>query len=203
MLLMDASPAVPVSGARMARGSSKLEVERRCNSRRARALPSAMSTGVEWIWLTGALVMAPVPMLAVAGGLSPLQTIERLHKAMAEADAATADALLHAEYHGLSLQGPPEHRHVYVETREKAVGDIAKLQRGEWQIRFLKSSTRIDANGLAHVWARYVFYYKGAPNHCGYESYGLFRTGEDWKIIFADTDNALKGRSVDEVCPDQ
>jgi hypothetical protein len=163
-----------------------------------------MSTTVQWLWLPGALVIAPVPMLAVAGDQSPLHTIERLHKAMAEADAATADTLLHADYHGVSLQGPPEHRHLYLETREKAVGDIARLQRGEWEIRLLKTSTQIDTNGMAHVWARYVFYYKGTANHCGYESYGLYRTGEDWKIIsFADTDNALKGRSVEEVCPDQ
>jgi hypothetical protein len=36
--------------------------------------------------------------------------------------------------------------------------------------RFLTTSTQIDANGIAHVWARYVFYYKGATSHCGYES---------------------------------
>jgi len=64
-------------------------------------------------------------------------------------------------HHGVSLQGPPQHRHVYVENRAKAIGDIAKLRPGEWEIRFLKASSQVDSNGIA-----------------------------------------LKGRSVDEVCPD-
>jgi hypothetical protein len=140
---------------------------------------------------------------AMGGDLSPLQTVERLHQAMAEADAATVAALLHDDYRGLSLQGAPDQRHVYVESKEKAVHDIAALHKGDWQIRFLKTDTHIDSNGMAHVWARYLFDFKGVPNHCGFESYGLFREDASWKIIsFADTDNALKGRSVDEVCPD-
>jgi hypothetical protein len=70
-------------------------------------------------------------------------------------------------------------------------------------VRFLSTATRVDPNGLAHVWARYVFLYKGVLDHCGFESYGLFRTSEGWKVIsFADTDNPLKGKPVDEVCPE-
>jgi hypothetical protein len=161
-----------------------------------------MSRSSVRVWITGTLLAAPT--LAAADDLSPLQTVERLHKAMMEADAATVDAVLHAEYHGVSLQGPLYHRHVYVETRAKAISDIGKLQPKEWEVRFLKTSTQIDPNGMAHVWARYVFYYKGAANHCGYESYGLLRAGADWKIVsFADTDNSLKGRTVDAVCPEQ
>jgi len=139
---------------------------------------------------------------AMGDDLSPLQTVERLHQAMAEADAATAAALLHEDYRGMSLQGATDKRHVYVESKGKAVHDVAALHKGEWQIRFLKTTTQIDPNGMAHVWARYVFDLNGVPNHCGYESYGLLRDGTAWKIVsFADTDNALKGRGVDEVCP--
>jgi len=155
-------------------------------------------------WVAETLIVGSVATAAAAQELSPLQTVERLHKAMTEADATAAAALLHVDYHGVSLQGPVEQRHVYVEARDKAVSDIAALHAGEWQIRFLRTSTQTDSNGMAHVWARYVFYYKGAPNHCGYESYGLLRDRGTWKIVsFADTDNALKGRSVDEVCPDE
>lgn len=162
-----------------------------------------MSASVWLVWATETLITGSLSMAAAAQDLSPLQTVELLHKAMAQADAATAAALLHADYRGVSLQSASEHRHVYVETRDKAVGDIAALHAGDWQIRFLKTSTLIDSNGMAHVWARYVFYYKGAPNHCGYESYGLFRDRGTWKIIsFADTDNALNGGSVEDVCPE-
>jgi hypothetical protein len=163
-----------------------------------------MSASIWRLRLAGTLIAGGVAAAAVAEELSPLQTVERLHKAMTEADASTAAALLYADYHGVSLQGPPEQRHVYVEARHKALSDIAALHTGDWQIRFLKTSTQTDSSGMAHVWARYVFYYKGAPNHCGYESYGLLRDRGTWKIVsFADTDNALKGRSVDEVCPDE
>ena len=65
------------------------------------------------------------------------------------------------------------------------------------------STTPGVPNRMAHVWARYLFHYKGAPNHCGYESYGLFHDRWTWKIVsFADNDNVLKGRSLDEVYPE-
>lgn len=163
-----------------------------------------MAASIWRVRLTETLIAGSMVTAVAAQDLSPLQTVELLHKAMAEGDATRPAALLHPDYRGVSLQGASDQRHVYVETRDKAVRDIAALHAGEWQIRFLKTSTHIDSNGMAQVWARYVFYYKGAPNHCGYESYGLFRDGGTWKIVsFADTDNALKGRSVDEVCPDQ
>jgi hypothetical protein len=114
------------------------------------------------VWLTAVLIMASVSAPAASADLSPLQTVERLHEAMFEANAATADAVLHADYHGVSQQEPLEHRHVHVAARAKAISDIAKLQPGEWQVRFLKTS-----------------------------------------VGFADTDNVLKGRGVDEVCPDR
>jgi hypothetical protein len=163
-----------------------------------------MSAVIWRVWWAETLIAGSVATAAAAQELSPLQTVERLHQAMTAADATTAAALLHADYHGVSLQGPLEQKRVYVEARDKAVSDIAALHAGDWKIRFLKTSTQTDSNGMAHVWARYVFYYKGVPNHCGYESYGLLRDRGTWKIVsFADTDNALKGRSVDEVCPDE
>jgi hypothetical protein len=148
------------------------------------------------------LLLAPVKLLAAPPERSPLQTVELLHKALREADAATVDSLLHPHYRGLSLQGPLGHRHIYVETRAKAVSEVAGLKPGDWDVRFLSTATQIDPNGMAHVWARYVFYFKGAPNHCGYESYTLYQSSEGWKVVsFTDTDNPLSGRSPDNVCP--
>lgn len=93
-----------------------------------------MSASIWWVWVTETLVTGSLSMAATAQDLSPLQTVELLHKAMAQADAATAAALLHADYRGVSLQGASEQRHVYVETRDKAVRDIAALHAGDWQI---------------------------------------------------------------------
>ena len=101
-----------------------------------------MAASIWRVRLTETLIASSMVTAAAAEDLSPPHTVELLHKAMAEADATRAAALLHPDYRGVSLQGA--------------------------------------------------------------ESYGLFRDGGTWKIVsFADTDNALKGRSADEVCPDQ
>ena len=146
-------------------------------------------------------------IVALCGALcsaepSPLATIEALHTALRNADRAMAESILHPAYSGVSLQGPAAARHVFVETRTRALDTIRTLERGSWDVKILDASERIDGNGMAHVWARYVFYLDGHPNHCGYESYVLYRDGGEWKVIsFADTDNALDGKSVDAICP--
>ena len=106
-------------------------------------------------------LLIPVRLLATPPVRSPLQTIKLLHKALREGDSATVDSLLHPDYHGISLQGARDQRHIYIATREKAVSDVAGLKPGDWDVRFLSTSTQIDPNGMAHVWARYVFYFKG------------------------------------------
>lgn len=149
-----------------------------------------------------AILLAPLTLPAAPSERSPLQTVELLHKALRDADAAAVDSLLHAEYHGVSLQGQRDHRNIYVETRTKAISDVASLKPNDWDVRMLSASTQIDPNGMAHVWTRYVFYFKGTPNHCGYESYTLYQGAGGWEVVsFTDTDNPLNGRSIDEVCP--
>ena len=155
------------------------------------------------LMLCSGVCKSSVAVAAEVSDQSPLEVIERLHRAMRDADARTVGLLLHANYQGLSLQGAKGNRHVFIDTRDRAVGDIAKLKPGEWEVRFLSTATQIDPSGLAHVWAKYVFLYKGAPDHCGYESYGLFKMPEGWKVIsFADTDTALNGKSISEICPE-
>lgn len=149
----------------------------------------------------GLLVCASLA-LSEQPGRSPLQTIELLHKGLRDADAGVVRSLLHDEYRGISLQGPFDQRKIYVENREKAISDVAALKPGAWDVRILGAATKIDQNGMAHVWARYVFYFEGRPDHCGYESYSLYRSPEGWKIVnFADTDNPLNGKKVADVCP--
>ena len=149
------------------------------------------------------ILFLPLSTFSLPPPRSPLQTIEMFHKALGDSDAPAAASLLHDDYHGVSLQGSPDHRHVYVETREKAISDVAGLKPGEWDVRILHASTETDPHGMGHVWASYVFYLNGNPNHCGHESYVLYQTGDGWKIVsFADTDNPLNGKSPAEVCPE-
>jgi hypothetical protein len=151
-----------------------------------------------------AILLAPISFLSAEPQHSPLEAIELLHTALRNADPKSVDSLLHEEYHGVSLQGALDHRHIYVETRAKAISDVAHLHPGDWDVRILGSSTQIDPRGMAHVWARYVFYFKGKANHCGHESYVLYQGEQGWQVVsFADTDNPLNGKSVDEVCATQ
>jgi hypothetical protein len=125
-----------------------------------------------------------------------------MHDALREADVAKAESVLDEHYAGLSLNGPLDKREVFVETRDRALSTMRTLKPGSWDVHILTASERIDANGMAHVWARYVFYFDGKPNHCGYESYVLFRRSGEWKIAeFADTDTALHGGDPAKICP--
>jgi hypothetical protein len=148
------------------------------------------------------ILLVPLFAFSAPPPRSPLQTVELLHKALRDADSTVVGSLLHEEYRGVSLQGPLDRRRIYIETRSKAISDVAALKPGAWDVRILSASTQIDPNGMAHVWARYVFYFEGKPNHCGYESYTLYQAADSWKVVsFADTDNPLNGRSAGDVCP--
>ena len=166
------------------------------------SLSSIMPTRFFFLATFLTVLLISLTVVAALPTRSPLETVELLHKALRDADPKIVDSLLHPDYHGVSLQGSLDHRKIYVETRAKAISDVATLKPGDWDVRFLSTSIQTDPNGMAHVWARYVFYFKGAANHCGYESYTLYQTADGWKVVsFADTDNPLDGRSPDEVCP--
>jgi len=147
--------------------------------------------------------MATTAAVATGAERSPLQTVQMMHDALREADRSKAASVLDPAYRGVSLQGPVTRRHVFIETRERAIETIETLQPRSWDVHILRATEHVDRNGMAHVWARYVFYLDGVPHHCGHESYVLFRTEEGWKIVtFADTDTLLQGRSWKAVCPD-
>jgi hypothetical protein len=134
---------------------------------------------------------------------SILATVEVLLRAMRNGDAAAAASVLHRDYRVVSWHGSGADREVFVDTRDGELAAIGKLKPGEWDVRFLRTHVSVDSNGLANVWARYEFYYFGKLDHCGVESYELFRTRERWWIInFSDTDTPTQGRSTSAVCPE-
>ena len=75
-----------------------------------RPVPNPMKIGAACV--AALLLSASSSALPAQADASPVQTIERLHRAFYDADPATVDSVLHPEYHGLSLQGPPDHRHI-------------------------------------------------------------------------------------------
>jgi hypothetical protein len=154
--------------------------------------------------LTGIILIALTAAPRAAGTTDEkevLGVVRTLVDAMREPSVPKVKAVLHENYRAESWQRSEKERFVFLESRDHLLGQIANLHPGEWDIHFLHERVNIDPNGLAVVWARYVFYSDGKPDHCGYESYTLLLTPEGWKVInFADTDTPLRGRGVDVVC---
>lgn len=122
--------------------------------------------------------------------------------AIRDADHKKSAALELDGYRVVSLQGPIARRHVFEEAARKSAARAAARKPGHWEVRPRSTKVLLDPNGMAVVWVPYVFYLDGAPQHCGVESWTLFRMHGTWKIInFADTDNELEGRSPEAVCP--
>ena len=118
------------------------------------------------------------------------------------ADAALEDRILHTEFRLTTLQDDPKGRRVNLDTREHLISIMSHLHPGDWDDRLSDFRVDIDSNGLATLWARYVFAIGGAPHHCGHVSMQLYKTPAGWKVVsFADTHNNLEGRSVRVVCP--
>src|SRR5262249_31475890 len=145
----------------------------RCPHSREHAQMETTSVCMAGLLLVTALTAAPATRIAAADD-SPRATVAALHQALRQADPAAAETLLHAQDRGASLRGGAAPPHVFVETRERALEDIARLKPGEWDVRILQATEQIDPNGMAHVWARYIFYLNGAAPHCGQESYVLY-----------------------------
>jgi len=157
------------------------------------------------------LVLLSVPLLArvawpqsspgaTAG--AALAVVETYVRAMREGDATSAAAVLHPDYRVASWQASASGRQLFLDTRDGELAAIGKLRRGEWDVRFLSTRVSLDPNGMANVWAKYEFYSFGKLQHCGFESYELFRTPAGWRIInFSDTDTPVRGAQPASVCP--
>jgi hypothetical protein len=161
-----------------------------------------MRTLIRSIALSVALTATQTTSAQTAENQEVLAAVHTLVNAWREPSVAKADAVLHENYRAESWQLSDKGRFVFLETRDHLLGQIATLRPGLWDVRLLHTSLNIDPNGLAVVWAKYVFYSDGRPNHCGYEAYTLIHTPHGWRVInFADTDTPLQGPSRDATCP--
>lgn len=159
------------------------------------------------------LAAAPVAMPVQAAAAQPRDKGQEDEAAVLAVVRAALDAIRDADrerlasleleaYRVVSLQGPIDRRRVFEETAKESAASAAARKPGAWAVRPLSTKVLLDRNGMAVVWTPYVFYLDGVPDHCGVESWTLFRVSGDWKIInFADTDNALAGRAPATVCP--
>lgn len=162
-----------------------------------------MRAMIRAIALTIALTAAPTTSARAAVSQEVLTVVHTSIDAWREPNVAEAEAVLHQSYRAESWQLFEKGRFLFLETRTDLLKQIAGLRAGLWDVRLLRTTLNLDPNGLAVVWAKYVFYSDGRPDHCGYAAYTLVRTAQAWKVInFADTDTPLRGGSREVACPD-
>ncbi|WP_242204412.1 nuclear transport factor 2 family protein [Aestuariivivens insulae] len=80
---------------------------------------------------------------------------------------------------------------------QKLVDAIAKRPADQkWDERLLDYSIQVDGN-MANAWTPYEFWFNGEFNHCGVNSFQLFKDGTQWKIIYLIDTRRKKGCGVE------
>jgi Putative lumazine-binding len=115
-----------------------------------------------------------------------LAVIKTLTDGWREADQKKVDAALHPDFRLVTLRESPTRTEI--DTREHLIKTVDQIKPGDWDDRLKIEDVRIDASGIATVWASFEFFSHGKRTHCGIESFQLYRMADGWKIInFADT----------------
>ena len=120
--------------------------------------------------------------------------VQTVLDAWREADGAKLDSVLHHDFREVTLHLRDGKWEFAVEERDKLVGTMARIAKGEWDDRLIDPQVTLDGQ-IAVVWSHYRFtvhYVENgvahAPAHCGIETFQLYRTDAGWKIVnFADT----------------
>jgi hypothetical protein len=125
------------------------------------------------------MLMAACPVLAQTAGDSVKQVIDRLFRAMNDADSAGVVNVFApgAVIHGITKTG------VKAEKVEEFGASMKRLKKGQLDERIEFGAVHIDAN-MASVWTPYRLYFDGKFIHCGADSFQLVRTDGEWKIVY-------------------
>jgi hypothetical protein len=121
-----------------------------------------------------------------------LAAVQRLLTGWHDADTVVAGSVLHPMFRLLTLRevGTPQEE-IQTDTRDRIQQTVSKLSVGAWEIRLQNPRATVSGDGIATVWGQYQFYIKGKINHCGIESYQLYKVRAGWQIVnFADTHHA-------------
>ena len=131
---------------------------------------------------------------ASADETAVLGTVHLLLDGWREADAGKLERALHKDFREVTLHLQDARWNFAVVDRATLVGLMGKIEKGSWDDRLLKPQVHIDGP-IAVVWSPYRFtvhYVENgvahAADHCGIETFQLYREAGDWKIVnFADT----------------
>jgi hypothetical protein len=123
-----------------------------------------------------------------------LKAVQGLLDGWREADPAKVDAVLHPDFREVTYHLRDGKWEFSPVTRETLVALAGKLSKGSWDDKLLDPVVNVDGM-IATVWSHYRFQVNyvedgvaHAPVHCGVESFQLYKTDGQWKIVnFADT----------------
>lgn len=124
-------------------------------------------------------LIAACPVLAQTTEDSVKQVIDRLFRAMNDADSAGVVNVFApgAVIHSITKTG------VKAEKVEEFGASMKRLKKGQLDERIEFGAVHIDAN-MASVWTPYRLYFDEKFIHCGADSFQLVRTEGVWKIVY-------------------
>ena len=137
-------------------------------------------------WLFALLILpllTPTPSAAQsADERAVMEVVNRLFDAMRARDGAMAASVFHSDARlistGIAPDGTPRLEVTGIESFVGAVG-----QEGDpWNEPIFDPEVRVDDN-LASVWVFFRFYAGERFSHCGFNSFQLARTAEEWTIV--------------------
>jgi len=110
--------------------------------------------------------------------------IETFFDGFHQSDSLKMKSVMHPNMLLQSIQPDEEGKEILVNQNVsgflKLVTQYAKVR--SWEEELQSFDFKIDGN-LAQVWCPYNFYLNGMLSHCGANSFQLFYTDEQWKIV--------------------
>ena len=146
--------------------------------------------------LMAALLLLTSPAKASADGdrEAVLRTVQTLLDGWREADASKLESVLHPDFREVTLHLQAGKWNFAVVSRDEWIKLMARISKGAWDDQLIDPEVHIDGP-IAVVWSHYKFKVRYTENgvahaamHCGIETFQLYRSDSDWKIVnFADT----------------
>src|SRR4051794_22504367 len=147
-----------------------------------------MRKGYAALTLLGLLMTASAARAADPDKAEILKVVKTLTDGWREADGKKVESALHPDFRLVTRRESPQGPEVQIDTRASLLSSVSKIKPGSWDDRLRGEEVRVDATGIATVWAKYKFYINGKLHHCGIESFQLYKMADGWKIVnFADT----------------
>jgi hypothetical protein len=129
-------------------------------------------------FLAGLMLCAAAAFAQASEEKEVVAAAQKVFDGMAAKDAAAIKAVLLPEARLYSVR---DDRPPATTAGEAFAGQIANAQ-GSLLERFTETPHVMIRGRMAQVWSEYEFLRDGKFNHCGVDTFTLFKTAEGWKV---------------------